>query len=211
MSIRLLKILNASLLFITLMAAGALYLATRHHSKLESEIRTATDHRNDLILENLKSMPSIDVSCTNNISPGASRKFTINVKGLGEQDEVTTPTQARLLLKDSLIQEYNYPEDIQDSVVHGATGERLYRFILVAPRAEGLYTLIVTSGTNRVSLTPDISAGQANIKIGTLELTRKEIKRAWYDTHRELRFDEIEGYIEASENLTYTQNILVRR
>ncbi|PLX28208.1 MAG: hypothetical protein C0600_10150 [Ignavibacteria bacterium] len=162
--------------------------------------RLLEEKNRKIILELLKNMPAVAAAGDNQLKVGEERKFTINVKGLGEEDEVTTPPEVKVF-KDGLeISSLRYPEQIEDSVVHGATGERLYRFTWSADNGPGTYELWVQAGTNRVSLTPDIDQGAAKIKVGTLEFSRKEIRTA-LDSDPELKGTPVEHFIEQSENL----------
>ncbi|MBN1447156.1 MAG: hypothetical protein JXA28_04440 [Bacteroidetes bacterium] len=169
-------------------------------AELLMQQRMLEEKNRKIILELLKNMPAVAAAGDNQLKVGEERKFTINVKGLGEQDEVTTPPEVKVF-KDGLeMQTLRYPEEIQDSVVHGATGERLYRFTWKAESGAGTYELWVQAGTNRVSLTPDIDAGQAKIKVGTLEFSRDEITEA-LNSDPELKGTPPEHFIEQSENL----------
>ncbi|MDT8322970.1 MAG: hypothetical protein RRA94_02575 [Bacteroidota bacterium] len=162
--------------------------------------RMLEEKNRKIILELLKNMPAVAAAGDNQLKVGEERKFTINVKGLGEQDEVTTPPEVKVFKDGTEIESLRYPEQIQDSIVHGATGERLYRFTWKADNGPGTYELWVQAGTNRVSLAPDIDRGSAKIKVGTLEFTRKEISAA-LDSDPELKGTPPEHFIEQSENL----------
>ena len=162
--------------------------------------RMLEEKNRKIILELLKNMPAVAAAGDNQLKVGEERKFTINVKGLGEQDEVTTPPEVKVFKEGTEVETLRYPEQIQDSVVHGATGERLYRFTWKADDGAGTYELWVQAGTNRVSLTPDIEEGQAKIKVGTLEFSRDEIRNA-LDSDPDLRGTPPEHFIEQSENL----------
>jgi hypothetical protein len=163
--------------------------------------RLLEEKNRKIILELLKNMPAVAAAGDNQLKVGEERKFTVNVKGLGEQDEVTTPPEVKVFKDGTEIQSLHYPEQIQDSIVHGATGERLYRFTWKADNGPGTYELWVQAGTNRVSLTPDIEQGAAKIKVGTLEFSRKEIRSA-LDSDPDLKGTPVEHFIEQSENLS---------
>ncbi len=162
--------------------------------------RMLEEKNRKIILELLKNMPAVAAAGDNQLKVGEERKFTINVKGLGEQDEVTTPPEVKVFKDGTEVETLRYPEQIQDSVVHGATGERLYRFTWKADNGAGTYELWVEAGTNRVSLTPDIEEGKAKIKVGTLEFSRDEIRTA-LDSDPDLKGTPVEHFIEQSENL----------
>ncbi|MBE0643087.1 MAG: hypothetical protein IH600_03320 [Bacteroidetes bacterium] len=163
--------------------------------------RMLEEKNRKIILELLKNMPAVAAAGDNQLKVNEERKFTINVKGLGENDEVTTPPEVKVFKDGTEMGTLKYPQDIQDSIVHGATGERLYRFTWKAEAGPGTYELWVQAGTNRVSLTPDLDDGEAKIKVGTLEFSRKEIRSA-LDSDPDLRGTPVEHFIEQSENLS---------
>lgn len=162
--------------------------------------RMLEEKNRKIILELLKNMPAVAAAGDNQLKVNEERKFTINVKGLGENDEVTTPPEVKVFKDGTELNTLKYPQDIQDSIVHGATGERLYRFTWKAESGPGTYELWVQAGTNRVSLTPDLSDGEAKIKVGTLEFSKKEIRSA-LDSDPALKGTPVEHFIEQSENL----------
>lgn len=162
--------------------------------------RMLEEKNRKIILELLKNMPAVAAAGDNQLKVGEERKFTISVKGLGEQDEVTTPPEVKVFKEGAEIGTLRYPEQISDSVMHGATGERMYRFNWKAPAGPGTYELWVQAGTNRVSLTPDINEGKAKVKVGTLEFTREDIRSA-LDSDPDLQGTPIEHFIERSESL----------
>ncbi len=162
--------------------------------------RMLEEKNRKIILELLKNMPAVAAAGDNQLKVNEERKFTINVKGLGENDEVTTPPEVKVFKDGTEMGTLKYPQDIQDSIVHGATGERLYRFTWKASSGPGTYELWVQAGTNRVSLTPDLDEGEAKIKVGTLEFSRKEIRSA-LDSDPDLKGTPVEHFIEQSENL----------
>lgn len=162
--------------------------------------RMLEEKNRKIILELLKNMPAVAAAGDNQLKVGEERKFTINVKGLGESDEVTTPPEVRVFKDDVEMGTLRYPEDIQDSVVHGKLGERMFRFTWKADTGPGVYTLWVQAGTNRVSLMPDVEAGDSKVKVGTLEFSRNEIQSA-LESDPDLAGTPIEHFIEQSENL----------
>lgn len=170
-------------------------------AELLMQQRMLEDKNRKIILELLKNMPAVAAAGDNQLKVNEERKFTINVKGLGENDEVTTPPEVKVFKDGTELNTLKYPQDIQDSIVHGATGERLYRFTWKAVTGPGTYELWVQAGTNRVSLTPDLTDGEAKIKVGTLEFSRKEIRSA-LDSDPALRGTPVEHFIEQSENLS---------
>lgn len=163
--------------------------------------RMLEEKNRKIILELLKNMPAVAAAGDNQLKVGEERKFTINVKGLGDKDEVTTPPEVKVFKDGAEMSTLKYPQDIQDSVVNSRSGERIYRFTWKADGGPGTYELWVQAGTNRVSLTPDLTDGEAKIKVGTLEFSRKEIRSA-LDSDPALRGTPVEHFIEQSENLT---------
>ena len=83
-----------------------------------------TEKNRKIILELLKNMPAVAAAGDNQLKVNEERKFTINVKGLGENDEVTTPPEVKVFKDGTEMGTLKYPQDIQDSIVHGTTGER---------------------------------------------------------------------------------------
>lgn len=163
--------------------------------------RALEEKNRKIILELLKNMPAVAAAGDNQLKVGEIRNFTISVKGLGEQDEVTTPPEVKVYKDGAEIGVLNYPDNITDSIIHGATGERMYRFNWQAPAGPGTYELWVQAGTNRVSLTPDLDEGQAKVKVGTLEFSRRDIRTA-LDSDPVLRGTPLEHFIEQSESLS---------
>ncbi|MFZ1730702.1 MAG: hypothetical protein WBQ23_10480 [Bacteroidota bacterium] len=169
-------------------------------AELLMQQRMLEEKNRKIILELLKNMPAVAAAGDNQLKVGEERKFTINVKGLGENDEVTTPPEVKVFKDGTEMGTLKYPQDIQDSVINGVSGERIYRFTWKADAGPGTYELWVQAGTNRVSLTPDLTDGEAKIKVGTLEFSRREIRSA-LDSDPGLKGTPIEHYIEKSENL----------
>ncbi|HOJ04154.1 MAG TPA: hypothetical protein PK916_09125 [Bacteroidota bacterium] len=153
-----------------------------------------------IILELLKNMPAVAAAGDNQLKVGEARDFTISVKGLGDNDDVTTPPVVKVYKDGTEIETLTYPEAISDSILHGSSGERLYRFNWKADKGPGIFELWVQAGTNRVSLQPDIEEGTARVKVGSLEFTRAEIRSA-LDTDPITTGVPIEEFVRQSETL----------
>jgi len=169
-------------------------------AELMAQQRALEEKNRMIILELLKNMPAVAAAGDNQLKVGEERKFTIHVKGLGDSDEVTTPPEVKVYREGIEMQTLKYPEDIQDSLLHGAQGERLYRFTWRADMGPGTFELWVQAGTNRVSLQPDLDAGTAKVKVGSLEFTRREIRSA-LDSDPDFEGVPIEEFVRQSENL----------
>lgn len=159
-----------------------------------------------IILELLKNMPAVAAAGDNQLKVNESRSFTILVKGLGEKDQVTTPPTVKVTKDGSEIQLIQYTNDptapdpaIKDSTLQSTTGERLYRFTWKADHGPGLFEFQVKAGTNRVGIMPEM-ATKSDVKVGTLNFTRKEIQNA-IDYDQNLRGTPIEVFIRKSEDL----------
>ena len=170
-------------------------------AELMAQQRALEEKNRRIILELLKNMPAVAAAGDNQLKVNEERKFTISVKGLGDSDEVTTPPEVKVYKEGLEVQTLRYPDQIQDSIRHAATGERLYRFTWKAELGPGIFELWVQAGTNRVSLQPDIEEGKGKIKVGSLEFTRKEIRSA-LDSDPQMVGVPIEEIIRQSENLT---------
>ncbi len=169
-------------------------------AELMAQQRALEEKNRRIILELLKNMPAVAAAGDNQLKVNEERKFTISVKGLGDSDEVTTPPEVKVYKDGNEVQTLRYPDQIQDSTLHAATGERLYRFTWKADLGPGVFELWVQAGTNRVSLQPDIDEGTAKVKVGSLEFSRKEIRSA-LDSDPELIGVPIEEFVRQSENL----------
>lgn len=164
-------------------------------AELLMQQRMLEDKNRKIILELLKNMPAVAAAGDNQLKVGEERRFTISVKGLGTEDDVTTPPEVTVYRDGAVVETLGYPRDISDSLLHGSTGERLYRFDWKAAHGPGAYELWVNAGTNRVSLVSD-----DKVKVGTLEFTRKEIHNA-LSSDPLLRGTPVKYFIERSENL----------
>jgi hypothetical protein len=169
-------------------------------AELMAQQRALEEKNRRIILELLKNMPAVAAAGDNQLKVNEERKFTISVKGLGDSDEVTTPPEVKVYKDGNEVQTLKYPDQIQDSTLHAATGERLYRFTWKAELGPGVFELWVQAGTNRVSLQPDIDEGTAKVKVGSLEFSRKEIRSA-LDSDPDLIGVPIEEFVRQSENL----------
>lgn len=145
----------------------ALWLVTevQRNDELQLRDRETEKEFHAVILEALKVVPSMELTAPLTMSPGQDYNIAIRVKGLGENDEVYDPPMVTLFNRDSVFLTLNYPIDIIDSIVHGATGERLYSFQLRAPRMPGAYRLHVAAATNHIMY----SAESNSVKLGALE------------------------------------------
>lgn len=169
-------------------------------AELMAQQRALEEKNRKIILELLKNMPAVAAAGDNQLKVNEERKFTIHVKGLGDEDEVTTPPEVKVYKEGVEVQTLKYPQDIQDSLLYGTKGERLYRFTWKADKGPGIFELWVQAGTNRVSLQPDIDEGTAKVKVGSLEFSRKEIRSA-LDSDPDLVGVPIEDFVRQSENL----------
>jgi hypothetical protein len=164
MNLKTLKTINLILVILAIGVGTWLLYEWRVSESLNQEEERTSETYYAAILEGSKRLPSIWVQSPNLIRVGEKRTFTINVKGLGWNDEVTSPPQVGVYMGDRLIATYEYPESISDSIVHGATGERLYRFIFNSPLTTGSCRLVAKAKTNRISY----STSTDSVKIGDL-------------------------------------------
>jgi len=152
-----------------------------------------------IILELLKNMPAVSAAGDNQLKVNESRYFTIRVKGLGENDDVTTPPTVHVYKDGVESQILRYPENIRDSTLESTSGERVYRFDWKADQGAGKFEFWVEAGTNRIELQPELGSN-ALVKVGSLDFKREEIQRA-IDFDPILRGTPIDAFIRRSESL----------
>lgn len=166
--------------------------------------RALEEKNRKIILELLKNMPTVAAVGNNQLKVGDSRTFTISVKGLGDQDEVTTPPEVDVYKEGvpTPLEVLNYPANIQDSTLESTTGTRLYKFDWTADLGPGTFEFRVRAGTNRVEIkmNPEPGGAEEMVKVGRLEFTREEIQNA-IDSDPQLEGTPVEHFIEQSENL----------
>jgi hypothetical protein len=166
---------------------------------LRREQRALEEKNRRIILELLKNMPAISAAGDNQLKVNEERWFTIRVKGLGDRDTVTKPPSVTVKKDGVDIQTLQYGREITDSVMHGISGERIYRFNWKADQGAGAFEFVVDAGTNRVQLSSDLAA-DAEVKVGSLKFTKEEIEKA-LKSDPETANNPVELYIARSENL----------
>lgn len=205
-----LKRINLILVILTIGTGVWFFTAWRENEALEKEHERISEQYYAFIIEGLKTMPSLWVEATHKMRTGETREFTLSVTKLGENDEVVVPPKVSVFHGDSLMYEIEYPTSIVDSIVHGATGERLYRLRFTAPMQEGIYKLVATAQTNRLSLTTD---SLAPIKLGILSISKNDFEamiaddRILAETYRNLTASTLDSLMK----LTTTIDIQVIR
>ncbi|MFZ1730418.1 MAG: hypothetical protein WBQ23_10060 [Bacteroidota bacterium] len=174
-------------------------------ASLLMEQRNLEEKNRSIILELLKNLPTVSTAGVSEMGVGEIRWHTIGVKGLGDNDNVTTPPVVLVMNGDMVIDTLSYPEDIQDSVVNRKSGstlntsERLYSFPWKAPPIAGSYSLIVQAGTDRIA-TVTAAVPTDTIKVGSLHFKRRDIQNA-IDSDPSLKGTPLEFFITGSENL----------
>jgi hypothetical protein len=168
-------------------------------NELRREQRALEEKNRRIILELLKNMPAVSAAGDNQLKVNEERWFTIRVKGLGDKDTVNKPPTVSVLKDGVEVQTLTYGMEIRDSVMHGITGERIYRFNWRADKGAGRFEFLVNAGTNRVQLTSDLRS-DAKVKVGSLDFTKEEIEKA-LKSDPETANNPVELYISRSENL----------
>lgn len=174
-------------------------------SSLLMEQRNLEEKNRTIILELLKNLPTVSTAGVSEMGIGEVRWHTIGVKGLGDNDNVTTPPLVLVTNGGMIIDTLSYPEEIQDSVVNRKSGttlntsERLYTFPWKAPSIAGNYALIVQAGTDRIASFAT-TVDSDTIKVGSLHFERRDIQSA-IDSDPLLRGTPLEAFISGSENL----------
>lgn len=161
--------------------------------------RLLEEQNRRIILELLKNMPAVAAAGDNQLKVNESRYFTVRVKGLGEEDDVTTPPLVHVYKEGNEIQTLRYPTDIRDSTLQSTTGERVYRFNWKADQGPGRFEFWVEAGTNRIELQPELGR-EALVKVGSLTFKREEIQKA-IDYDPVLKGTPLDAFIRRSESL----------
>ncbi|MDX9758594.1 MAG: hypothetical protein RBU27_05490 [Bacteroidota bacterium] len=174
-------------------------------ASLLMEQRNLEEKNHKIILELLKNLPTVSAAGVSEMGVGEVRWHTIGVKGLGDNDNVTTPPLVLVMNGDKIIDTLSYPEEILDSVVTRKSdstlnaSDHLYSFPWKAPSIAGNYALIVQAGTDRIA-TFATAVDSDTIKLGPLHFQRHEIQNA-IDSDPLLRGTPLEAFISRSENL----------
>ena len=168
-------------------------------AELMAQQRNLEEKNRRIILELLKNMPAVSSAGDNQLKINETRSFTVSVKGLGDRDDVTSPPLVNVMKDGQIVATLTYPGVVKDSVIHGSTGERLYRFDWTADKGPGRFELMVQAGTNRVAFVPD-ETGDARVKVGSLEFSERDIQTA-IDSDPILKGTPVGAFIDGAKKL----------
>lgn len=172
---------------VAVFAIALLYLLSELDEKNEQYVALLSKHEaltSDIIHELMSLSPTVSVDAIHYMKALESRRFTLAISGLSEDDEITIPPEMHVYKDGVEVETLKYHSNISDSISTQSPNTRMY-YIDWQPRfGSGAYELRFHFGTNRISLLPDMAGGEARIKIGGLIFTKKQIRSA-LDQHQQ--------------------------
>ena len=138
-----------------------------------------------VIAEYIETMPVAQTNGNNQMKVGETKTFTLEIRGVGEHDQITEPPSVQVLRDGVVVRQFKAGDGLRE-VDSARDGSRIYVFDWKAP-STGRYMFAGSTGTDR------ISARGGMIKLGGLLFPIEQIKRYVLN---------IEDIINASEHIT---------